>query len=344
MSRGFNNPIAGGDFLVRPQLQSPNFVTGVSGWSINRDGSAEFQNLLARATIILGNVSGAHILLDSTTGVIQVFNSSGTLVGIIDSTGQIKVQDPTTGAFVSLLVPPGDLPQIQVRTVDFGGHTFAPAVVTSDTATVPDRARLLIKSPSMDGQEVAGIVIEGAHVDSGAVFINTFDGLGATTGNARFQVNGNNVPWGLLSLGVDTVSTAVLSNVAGTYTAVVGNAADIPVHANRHYLITYWNEGLGVLLVSGSGFAVGDTWAGKFQRSQNGGATWVDISNELEIYRAQVAQANRSPIHGQSVIYSPSVDANIRWQWLAAKTTGAGTVTSTIAPEHHISVIDIGGA
>src|SRR6266540_2524625 len=38
----FTNPIVGGTALVRPAIKSPNYVPGVSGWSINRDGSAEF--------------------------------------------------------------------------------------------------------------------------------------------------------------------------------------------------------------------------------------------------------------------------------------------------------------
>ena len=37
--------------LAIPSVFSPNFVTGVSGWSINEDGSAEFNNLVARGNI-----------------------------------------------------------------------------------------------------------------------------------------------------------------------------------------------------------------------------------------------------------------------------------------------------
>lgn len=47
----FTNEITGGQgALVRPAIKSPNFATGVSGWSINRDGSAEFNNLTLRGT------------------------------------------------------------------------------------------------------------------------------------------------------------------------------------------------------------------------------------------------------------------------------------------------------
>lgn len=47
----FSNPITGGQgALVRPAIKSPNYVTGISGWTINKDGSAEFNNLTIRGT------------------------------------------------------------------------------------------------------------------------------------------------------------------------------------------------------------------------------------------------------------------------------------------------------
>jgi hypothetical protein len=49
---GFSNPIVGGDgALVFPSIHSPNFVHGVSGWSINKDGSAEFQDVILPGTV-----------------------------------------------------------------------------------------------------------------------------------------------------------------------------------------------------------------------------------------------------------------------------------------------------
>lgn len=48
---GFSNPIiGGGGTLVYPAIRSPNYVTGISGWSINKSGFAEFQNVIVRGT------------------------------------------------------------------------------------------------------------------------------------------------------------------------------------------------------------------------------------------------------------------------------------------------------
>jgi hypothetical protein len=61
---GFNNSIlAGLGTLIRTMIQSPNYVPGVSGWTINKDGSAEFNNLTIRGTFdgtdFIINVNGA---------------------------------------------------------------------------------------------------------------------------------------------------------------------------------------------------------------------------------------------------------------------------------------------
>jgi hypothetical protein len=51
MSGGFNNPIiGGGGGLVYPSILSPDYVTGVSGWSIDKNGNAEFNNLVFRGS------------------------------------------------------------------------------------------------------------------------------------------------------------------------------------------------------------------------------------------------------------------------------------------------------
>ena len=50
----FSNPIAGGTALARNAINSPNFQTGVRGWSINRDGSAEFNSALIRGELDVG--------------------------------------------------------------------------------------------------------------------------------------------------------------------------------------------------------------------------------------------------------------------------------------------------
>ena len=66
MPGGFSNPIVGGGgALVYPSVHSPNYVTGVSGWTINKDGSAEFNSGIFRSTLAAG---------------VMIVNASGTFV------------------------------------------------------------------------------------------------------------------------------------------------------------------------------------------------------------------------------------------------------------------------
>ena len=50
----FANAYLMGELLQTPGISSPNYVTGVSGWRIGQDGSAEFNN-----AVIRGNISGS---------------------------------------------------------------------------------------------------------------------------------------------------------------------------------------------------------------------------------------------------------------------------------------------
>lgn len=51
------NNILGGTVLMRAAIRSPNFVTGSSGWSINNDGSAEFNNIVIRGGAIISGTA-----------------------------------------------------------------------------------------------------------------------------------------------------------------------------------------------------------------------------------------------------------------------------------------------
>lgn len=60
----FTSPVVAGVQLVRNAIQSQNFVTGVAGWRIARDGSAEFNNGTFRGNVIVGPTSSAHVTID----------------------------------------------------------------------------------------------------------------------------------------------------------------------------------------------------------------------------------------------------------------------------------------
>jgi hypothetical protein len=51
----YADPIVGGIFLIKPAIRSRNYIAGVSGWTINVDGSAEFNNVTVRGGLIVSD-------------------------------------------------------------------------------------------------------------------------------------------------------------------------------------------------------------------------------------------------------------------------------------------------
>jgi len=63
----FSNPIVGSaGRLVREQIVSPDYVAGVSGWRIGRDGSAEFNSATIRGVLVTGDTGAAHWEISAT--------------------------------------------------------------------------------------------------------------------------------------------------------------------------------------------------------------------------------------------------------------------------------------
>lgn len=75
----FDDSISAGNKIIASALQSPNYAQGSSGWTINRDGSAEFQNVLVRGTITGSTIIGSTIIGGTIIGGdIQSTNFSNT--------------------------------------------------------------------------------------------------------------------------------------------------------------------------------------------------------------------------------------------------------------------------
>jgi len=71
----FTNPLVAGTTLIRDAIQSPNYIAGVSGWSINKDGSAEFNDLTVRGELFVTGDDGSQISIEkvNNNGSMQPF-------------------------------------------------------------------------------------------------------------------------------------------------------------------------------------------------------------------------------------------------------------------------------
>jgi len=74
---GFRDSILAGTALVRQAIKSPNYIAGLMGWSINRDGSAEFNDVVIRGGT---TVSGDFLAYSGTP-------ASGNLILSISAMG-----------------------------------------------------------------------------------------------------------------------------------------------------------------------------------------------------------------------------------------------------------------
>jgi hypothetical protein len=59
VGQGFDNPIVAGTSLVIPAINSPGYVAGTSGWSINADGTADFNSGTFRGSVLIGGPPAA---------------------------------------------------------------------------------------------------------------------------------------------------------------------------------------------------------------------------------------------------------------------------------------------
>lgn len=93
MTVNFEPVVVGGTSLVIPAIQSLNYVLNVSGWSIDQNGDAQFNDI-----VLGGPGSGASVQIDSF-GNILTFNAYGAqIISIVPSNDLLIVYADTGSA------------------------------------------------------------------------------------------------------------------------------------------------------------------------------------------------------------------------------------------------------
>lgn len=111
---GFRNSILGGINLIRAAIRSPNYVSGSTGWTVNQDGSAEFNNVTIRGGTVVG-------------GTALYYNGTPALGNLIMSIAATAGTDPYGNAYVAGVGVYGTSDAVTVRSS--GGDT---AVLRAD--------------------------------------------------------------------------------------------------------------------------------------------------------------------------------------------------------------------
>jgi H-type lectin domain len=110
-----------GNTLIAEAIQSQDFVTGVAGWQIAASGSAEFNNLTARGSLITTGSNGSYIRITQVSGAPFIFLYPGDAPGFTVVDAVIKATEFISGgnSFGSLTlqsaqVSSGPIPSVAI--------------------------------------------------------------------------------------------------------------------------------------------------------------------------------------------------------------------------------------
>lgn len=116
---GFSNPIVqGSGQLVRKKIESVGFITGVTGWMIAQDGTAEFNNATVRGTIQVGPfiAGGSSVKIDNAGGQAEILVYPPDQASVVIAPGGIVAFAQTPGSVK---------PVLQLFSPAFNGHQQA---------------------------------------------------------------------------------------------------------------------------------------------------------------------------------------------------------------------------
>jgi len=186
---GFNNPVSNAlGTLIRAVLKSINYITGVSGWAIFKNGNAEFASGTFRGTITVTSPNGQKIVIDASTANPQLTFSS------VDGTNFSSLSAPNPGGNSNVgimarsgLFTPGD--GIARRSRVYMDDTFglAQLAIVKDSNGNPKGGQVQLNST----QGFIGYTDTDAAIQQNLVFVVT----GATWNVDKVDFLGANVKY-----------------------------------------------------------------------------------------------------------------------------------------------------
>lgn len=210
----FGNPLTNGiGALIRTAIQSVNFVAGVSGWAIFKDGSYEFgPGGTFRGNLSVSDPDGSKVSVVAGSGA-EIDLYPQTFVGVnVDAPGHIKAN--TTGTLPQVFT----FINIESPTIDTGGPQVTPG-------------ELLISGENADGTPFPGFFTARPLLESngdalihGGIVVDDFIAIGPS--------NGTDIGRGVIG----TVSSNAASTASGTEVVVL-QATGFVWKAGRVYSI-----------------------------------------------------------------------------------------------------------
>jgi hypothetical protein len=241
---------AGMGSLVIPSIQSPNFITGISGWQIRKDGSAEFNNITIRGgetiggttlgyngTPALGNMALSISITGGTDSFGNVFRPGIWIYGVNGSQAGLETNSGDAGV---VLQPPNSThltadPQLIGSNASAGlPNETEWALISSGIANGGQQAEMAAISEAADGSSAAAVwaifngvtpamvITQNALTYTGAIVLQQLATPANVIGSGQWFANANGNPAGQTSAGL--AGTVPLSQTDLT-THSVGNTA-----------------------------------------------------------------------------------------------------------------------
>jgi hypothetical protein len=192
----FSNPILAGETLVRASIESEGFTAGSQGWSIQRDGDAEFNDVTIRGS---WEVSGPSGRIHAENGIITVYDPSDNVVAEFSADGFSTYDLSTTPDSGARLVGSSlefvdDITTGDVTTFLHDGELgFLDATGASLTrirrvTSVTHEGKFSINKHLMF--DVAGSVEDWREIGSGGnpAFVNSFSNFGGAFETVAFKL------------------------------------------------------------------------------------------------------------------------------------------------------------
>lgn len=167
----FDDPVAAGDgSLIYPAIKSPNYVAGTSGWSINRTGTAEFNNITVRGELDAVSPSGSYVRIFADANQAEALFQPPNVTGHNFGPGSIGTSSGATGSALVVAGPsegaptPGSSGSITLRYNNTGPVSYAE--ITADVITLTG---LVEYSPYAIDAGKGFVISGGTNVSSGAI-------------------------------------------------------------------------------------------------------------------------------------------------------------------------------
>lgn len=192
----FNDPVVGGQTLIRPAIQSPNYSPGSSGsgtgWAVKEDGSAEFNDLTTN-----GIAQGGSATYDNITAN-QSFIYQGTELSQL-----LTPASQGTVAYGSFTAPTGSTTTTEVQLGTFNivvdsARAYCLQITNlqffCSTRAIGNGALYRIRDASNGNAQLAELAIfdGGVSTNPGAIFLVELIGLSSGTHTLSITVQSNN--------------------------------------------------------------------------------------------------------------------------------------------------------